>query len=91
VRLRRADKSIAQAKRTHPANDGELSPTRFLTEFGVSARSVLAYLMAVLLYMYACAPVVRFTRLPSNFTVALQRGQALPVSGMSSVFLHVVS
>jgi hypothetical protein len=49
----------------------------------VSARSVLAYVMAVLLYMYAYAPPMYLTRLPSNFTVALQRGQALPVSGMS--------
>jgi hypothetical protein len=33
--------------------------------------------------MYAYAPPMYLTRLPSNFTDALQRGQALPVSGMS--------
>jgi hypothetical protein len=60
--------------------------TLFLLEFEVSARSMLAYVTAVLLYMYVYAPPMYFTRLPSNFTVALQRGQALPVSGMSPVF-----
>jgi hypothetical protein len=42
-------------------------------EFEVNARSVLAYVMAVLPYMYAYAPPMYFSRLPSNFTVALQR------------------
>jgi hypothetical protein len=46
----------------------------------------LLNVMAVLPYIYAHAPPMYLARLPSNFTVVLQRGQALPVSGMSPAF-----